>query len=281
MMLDNFTLECFLALVKTGSFTGASKEVYRTQSAISQQIGKLESALGKVLFVRGKNLTLTAEGEIFYDYAKQIYHLQKQVIEKVKKQDIEGELRFGLPEDFTHSFLEDVLEDFISIHPNLLINIESGLSLDLFDSFNKHKFDMILLKVNSPKDLPNSLEVWSEKLQWVSNKFVKLELEEIIPLVLAPKPCLYRFRALESLEESSLKWRISFTSSSYASRVAAVKAGLGITVLPESIIPPQFKIIQDSRLPKLSDTHIALLKHDQLNPAINSFEDFILKKLKH
>ena len=69
MSLDTVTLQCFLAVADTGSFTKAADRVGRTQSAISQQIAKLENLVGKTLFNRGKEFSLTTEGEIFLGYA--------------------------------------------------------------------------------------------------------------------------------------------------------------------------------------------------------------------
>ena len=283
MNLDNFALEAFINVVEKESFTKASEYIGRTQSAVSQQIAKIEALLGKPLLIRGKNIALTPEGETFYTYAKQIYDLQKQAIQHFKSPSVKGEVKFGLPEDFITIFLDSVLSEFTRHHPNITINIECDLSLNLLERFKNHEFDMILLKVNQAQDVPNSLEVWSEQLEWVGSKMFsnKQDLTQDLPLVLSPPPCLYRLRAIESLEEKNIKSRIVFTSSSYNSKIAAVKAGLGITVLPRSMVPNQLHILNDSRLPKLDDTHISLLKHDEKNTLISSFGDFIMKKLKH
>lgn len=63
--------------------------------------------------------------------------------------------------------------------------------------------------------------------------------------------------------------------------MAAVKAGLGITVLPRTMIPEQFQALTHADLPSLEDTHICLLKQSIHNPALLSFEKFVLAKLKH
>lgn len=71
MSFDTLTIECFLAVNDTKSFTLAANKVMRTQSAVSQQINKLENKIGKRLFNREKNLTLTLEGEIFLNADKE------------------------------------------------------------------------------------------------------------------------------------------------------------------------------------------------------------------
>ncbi len=280
--VDTLTLESFIAVAETGSFTKASERIHRTQSAVSQQIAKLEMNLRKCLFVRGKNFSLTPDGEIFYGYAKQICKLHKQAVERFKEPELEGQVRFGLPEDFASIFLADVLVDFVNIHSQILLNIECDLTLNLFDRFKKNEFDMVLIKMCKPEDFPNGVDVWSEKLEWVGNKFFfnSFEKQKPIPLVLSPQPCLYRSRATNALEDKFMKWRLVFSSTSYTSKIAAVKAGLGITALPKSMIPSQLTVLNNDLLPTLSDTHVSLLKHDNTNLAVASFEEFILKKLR-
>lgn len=65
MSLDTVTLQCFLAVAETQSFTKAALRVGRTQSAISQQIAKLEQLIEKPLILRGRELSLTPDGELF------------------------------------------------------------------------------------------------------------------------------------------------------------------------------------------------------------------------
>lgn len=78
MGFDALTLNCFIAVADTGSFTKASQRINRTQSAVSQQIAKLETIIGRPLFVRGRNLSLTPDGELFYPYATQISTLYRK-----------------------------------------------------------------------------------------------------------------------------------------------------------------------------------------------------------
>lgn len=282
MTFDPLLLNCFIAVADTQSFTKASQRINRTQSAVSQQIANLEKTIGKPLFVRGKNLSLTPDGEIFYPYATQISGLYRQALERFKEPELQGQVRFGLPEDFATIFLADVLVDFVHIHPGILLNIECDLTLNLFDRFRKKEFDMVLIKMSKPEDFPNGLDVWSEKLEWVANKkfFASFDREKPLPLILSPQPCLYRSRAINALEGEFIKWQLVFSSTSYNSKIAAVKAGLGITVLPQSMIPRQLDILDGDILPRLSDAHVSLLKHTKNNPAVASFEQFILKKLQ-
>ncbi|MDX8430419.1 MAG: LysR substrate-binding domain-containing protein [Candidatus Algichlamydia australiensis] len=280
MSIDTFILQTFIAIAETGSFTKAAKRVNRTQSAVSQQVVKLEKTLNQQLIVRQKTLTLTPAGQVFLGYARKIFALHSEVMDRFNEPDLEGEVRFGLPEDFASLFLSDVLADFSRIHPRILLNVECDLTINLFSHFKKNEFDLVLVKMNRPEDFPNGLEIWSEPLRWVGDPNL-LDPNKPVPLVLAPDPCVYRAAGLKALAELNRAWRLVFTSPSYSSTVAAVKAGMGITVMPHIMIPDDLPILDFSFLPGLEDTHVSLLKHQANNSAINTLEKFVIQKLKH
>lgn len=279
MSIDIIVIQSFITIAETGSITKASEKVGRTQSAISQQIFKLENLLGKTLLLRNKTIKLTAEGEIFLSYAKQFFSLHCEMIDRFKNPELEGEVRFGLPENFASIFLTDILIEFSCIHPRILLKIECDLTLNLFDRFKRKEFDLVLVKMNRPEDFPNGVNVLSEPLKWVgSNKIININ--NPLPLVLSPQPCVYRASAIKALEDIGRSWRLVFSSPSYAGTVAAVKAGMGITVMPHTMIPKELELLENFlELPKLEDTHVSLLKYHKNNAAINSLEEFVLRKL--
>lgn len=282
MNFDTVTLHCFLAVMDTGSFTRAAKQIGRTQSAVSQQISKLESLLGKQLFERGKVLSLTKEGELFHSYAKQIFKLHSEAFDLFREPELEGEIRFGMPEDFASVYLSDVLVKFSRIHPRIFLNVECDLTLNLFEKFKKKQFDLVLVKMSQFEDFSHGEHIYSEKLEWVGDPtLINQDTSKQLPLVLSPSPCVYRLRAMKALEAAGIKWRLVFSSPSYHGTIAAVRASLGITVLPKTMIPPQLTIIKDDYLPKLYNTHIGLLKHDTKSQALLTFEKFVVDKLRH
>ncbi len=278
MTIDTISLQCFIVAAETGSFTKTAERVGRTQSAVSQQIAKLENLLGKTLFKRSKTLELTSDGEIFLNYAKQIFSLHCETLDCFKEPDLKGEVRFGIPDDFASVFLYDVLSEFISVHPNISLHIECDLTMNLYENFKKKKLDLALVKMPCPKDLQYASELSSEKLVWVGNQKL-IKDKQPIPLILSPKPCVYRKAAIEALNHIGVKWRIAFSSHSYSGIIAAVKAGLGLTILPQKMVPKDLLLVRSDFLPSLENSHISLLKSTDQNPAINSFERFIIKHL--
>lgn len=278
MAFDTLTLRCFLETADNLSFTRAAVRVGRSQSAVSQQIAKLEEHLGKPLFRRGKLLSLTADGELFLSYARRMHALQAEALDRFREPELEGEVRFGLPEDFAAVYLSDVLAEFTRIHPRILLSIECDLTLNLYSRFRAREFDLVLVKMNRPEDFPNGTEVFSEPLAWVGDASLPTA-NRTLPLVMAPEPCVYRAAALAALEKAGRPWRQMLTSPSHAGTIAAVRAGLGLTVLPRPMIPASLAAVPAGDVPALGHIHVSLLKHRSDDPAINSLEDFVLRKL--
>jgi len=283
MHIDPFSLQCLLAIVETGSFTKAARRLHRTQSAISQKINQLEEYFGFKLLNRDKNATPTDRGKIVLQYANEILSLYAEMTDRLKEPELEGEIAFGLPEDFTSLFLSDILIDFKRIHPRIAVKVSCDLTLNLYERYKQGEFDLVLVKMSRINEFPNNRAVWSEQLVWVGNDRLadsNCDFPTPIPLVLAPEPCVYRSRALEALSKLNISWKMAFCSPSYAGKVAAVKAGLGITVMPRKMIPADLKQIHHKIFPKLNDTHLCLLQKKENNAALTTFEHFITEKLK-
>lgn len=281
MNIDILTFKMFIAIAETENFTEAAKKIFRTQSALSQRIKQLEDMMGKQLIKRDKKVSLTPAGEIFLDYARKIVYLQTEMIEYFQAPNLTGEFKFGLPEDFVSVFIQPILKEFSAIHPRIHINIECNLTLNLLESFKKGEFDLALLKVQEGSYIQeNGINIWQEKLVWVAGQNKIDFKQKPLNLVLSPNPCVYRDTILKVLDMHNIPYKISFTSQSYAAKMSAVKAGLGVTVLPQNMVPKDFFIQNPAALPNLPSTHALMLKKSPDNPVVNSFEEFILNKLQ-
>jgi DNA-binding transcriptional LysR family regulator len=277
--IDTLRIKSFIAIAEAGTFSKAADNVGRTQSALSLQIKKLEEDLGCQLFERtARHVTLTEQGEIFLGYAKQILSIQWEVFSRLKEPDVAGEIRFGTPEDFATHYLPDVLASFTQHHPRIQLNVECDLTLNLIKGFERGAFDVILVK-RDPQTVKGGSKVWREHLVWAAADHYRPEIP--VSLVLSPQPCIYRARGLAALERAKKPWHITYTSPSLAGTLAAVKAGLGITVLPVNMVPPGIHPIRkEVKLPELADAEIALMKQDHLPKASELFVEHIVDSLE-
>jgi DNA-binding transcriptional LysR family regulator len=255
-------LRTFVAIVDNGGFTRAAERVGRTQSTVSLQIKKLEEGLGKRVFERepGRDLLLTADGEILLSFARQILRLGDEARSRLMEPDVAGTVRFGTPEDFATVHLPEVLARFARAHPRVALDVNCDFTVNLLDGFSKGQYDLVLFK-REPQGRGGGVGVWREVLVWTASPRLVLSPQEPLPLVLAPVPDVYRKRALAALDEAKRPWRIVYTSPSLNGLQAAVKAGLGITVLPREMVPPGFLLIgAEHGLPPLPDTEIVLYR---------------------
>ncbi len=276
--LDSVALKSFINIAEMGSFSHAAETVGRTQSAVSLQIKKLEESLGCLLFERtSRSVKLTEQGEIFLGYAKRIIELQWEVHSRLKEPDIEGEIRLGTPEDFATHYLPDVLATFRKHHPRVQLNVSCDLTLNLLQGFDRGEFDVVLVK-RDPRTSKSGMKVWREPLVWAAADYY--EMENPLSLVLSPQPCIYRARALAALDKAKKPWHIAYTSPSLAGTLAAVRAGLGITVLPSNMLPSGVHSIRSKKLPELADAEIALLKRDGLSKAGEMLAEHVVHSLE-
>jgi DNA-binding transcriptional LysR family regulator len=277
--LDTLQLKSFVAIAETGTFGLAAAAVNRTQSALSLQIKKLEEQLGCELFDRsGRRVALTPQGEIFLGYARRMIQLQWEAYSRLNEPDVEGEISFGTPEDFATHYLPDVLASFRQHHPRVQLNVACDLTLNLLDRFHRGEFDVILAK-RDPQRVKGGTRVWREPLVWAAADGYRPD--EPLSLVLSPPPCIYRVRALSALDRAKRVWHISYTSPSLAGSLAAVKAGLGVTVLPANMIPAGLHPARhELGLPELADAEIALMKREELSKAAQVFVDHVIRSLE-
>lgn len=255
-------LRTFVAIVDNGGFTRAAERVGRTQSTVSLQIKKLEDGLGRRVFERepGRDLQLTPDGEILLTYARRMLRLGDEARARLMEPDVTGTVRLGTPEDFASAHLPDVLARFARAHPRVALDVNCDFTVNLLDGFSKGQYDLVLFK-REPQGPGGGIGVWREILVWAAAPRLVLDPGEPLPLVLAPVPDVYRKRALASLDAASRPWRIVYTSPSLAGLQAAVKAGLGVTVLPKEMVPAGFVLLgSEQGLPPLPDTEIVLYR---------------------
>lgn len=278
--IDTLLLKSFVAVAETGSFSRAADIVGRSQSAVSLQIKKLEEGLKCQLFDRdSREVKLTDQGEIFLGYARRIIELQWEAFSRLNEPDIRGEITLGTPEDFATHYLPGILASFTKHHPHVQLHVMCDLTLNLVQQFQKGKLDIMLFK-RDPERVKGGTKVWREPLIWAAAEHY--QLKSPLPLVLSPQPCIYRARALAALDRTRKSWQIAYTSPSLAGTIAAVKAGLGITVLPANMVPQGLAPLKSSsvKLPHLPDSEIALIKRDDISKAGKMLAAHIIASLE-
>lgn len=259
-------LRTFVTIVDLGSFSRAAEQLCRTQPAISLQLKRLQDLVGHKLISRqGQQLVLDAQGKLLYDHAQQILAINDRVVARLQSSSLDGTVRFGVPSEFASTLLHKVVGQFARAYPHVMLEVSSALSKDLLSPARRQRFDLILALHNSPEDAGNQM-VKEVPLVWAGSDQTLLDETSEIPLVAAPEGCVYRDRAINSLTNHQLPWRMVYTNPDLTGISAAVQAGLGITPLALGTVPDALKVLKPSdRLPELGSVSISLVRPQTTN----------------
>jgi DNA-binding transcriptional LysR family regulator len=276
--IDTQLLRTFVSLAETRSFSRTGARVGRSQSAVSGQVAKLETALGVKLFARDtRNVALTAEGERLLLDARAMVAQADAMLARFRAPDISGLVRFGSPEDFASFYLPDILGVFAAAHPAVELHVTCQLTLPLIAEFEAGEQDLIVIKQDPAHPHPGARTLWRERLVWATAPQFNATRRPV-PLVLSPAPCVYRARALGALEAAGWDWLGVYTSPSFAGAIAAVQAGLGATVMPQAMVPSGL-VVQDD-WPALAEAEIALLTPPRAPAAVQALAAFVAEKVR-
>lgn len=279
--LDLDLIRTFVTVVEAQNFTKAGHRLGRSQSAVSLQVRRLEDQLGVTLLSRDpRHVVVTDEGEVFLPQARRLLRVNDEILAEVRGDDIEGEVRLGAPEDFATVHLPEILGHFARRHPKVSLTMTCDLTLHLLDRLREGQLDVALVK-REPLGPDEGVRVWREPLVWVGADERLLETTAAVPLILAPSPCVYRRRAIAALDDAKRAWRCAYTSPSLAGQHAALRAGLGMTVLPRDMAPADLVIFGEAHgLPRLPDAEIALLRpRAAIPPAAEKLAEYVLTAL--
>ncbi|MFM0325742.1 LysR family transcriptional regulator [Caballeronia glebae] len=258
-LFDLDLLKAIVMVADCGTFTAASARLHSTQSTISQKVRRLEEMAGHKLLERGsRDVRPTDAGETLLAYARRMLALNDEMIETLSGANVGVTVRLGLPEDFVGGLTTHMLAAFNRKHPQVKLEVTSGLCRDVSNSYDRGDLDLILVKQR--RNSREAVATWLEQLRWIdSAENPSIQLDPI-PLVAFPPRGLYRDDMTNAIESIGRRWRLSFISSSLSGIQAAVADGLGISLLPARAVSPNHVVLTTkSGLPAIETMDIALL----------------------
>ena len=278
-MLDIDLLRSFVSVVDAGGFTRAGERVHRTQSTVSQQIRRLEDALGRELLNRnGKQATPTEEGERLLSYARRILALAEEARDVVARPSGEGVVRLGIPEDFAAYRLADLLSEFARSRPGLRLDVRCGLSARLGRDLERGELDLALFKrdIREGGGNADAIARWPERLHWVASRRYPVDANGSVPLAVFEQGCLYRNRAIHALEAAERAWHVAYTSPNLPGVQAAVSAGLGVSILPDVAILADHRVLgRKDGFPPIPNTELVLVAASGATAATRRLADVL------
>lgn len=260
--LDMDVLRTLVTAQQLGSFNRAADRIGRSQSAVSQQIRKLEEQVGEPLFHKqGRQLVLTDAGEVVLAYARRILDLNDEAVAALRGRAVEGQVRLGLPADFAETWLPMALGRFKRSHPAVRIDAVVDRNRKLLERLDKGELDLVLAIGSGTRS--DAVMLAQLPLVWISAASAQPAWSpgEPVPLAMYEPPCFFRQRALDALDAAGVPWRIAFTSPSLHGLWAAVAAGLGVTLRTTVGLPATLRAVAD-RLPAIAEAALPVCLHD-------------------
>lgn len=138
---------CFQAVVECGNFYKAAEKCHISQSAISQQIKKLEDDLGVRLLERhNRTFTLTPAGEHFYRKSLVLRSDAEKLIRETQKIDANDSfaLRLGCYKGYRGSEFSNAVSRFSEKYPKINIHVTVGSHEELYHAMESGTIDLAL-----------------------------------------------------------------------------------------------------------------------------------------
>lgn len=243
-ILEPELLQSFVAIAETGSFTAAAQRVFRTQSAVSMQMKRLEESLGRSLFSRqGRNMRLTEDGELLLGHARRILHAHQQALAAFVRAELAGKVTVGAPDDYASTFLPSILARFAEAYPQVQVELVCDQTVTLLEKLEEGHVDIALITSGHGDD--SGVVICREQAVWVTAAGHCVHERAPLPLALNHGSCIFRRWALEALGQQDRPCRIAYTSQSLAGLETAIRAGLAVGVLPRGSVRPGLRVLTE------------------------------------
>ncbi len=254
MALGDEKLRAFCAVAETKSFSKASEIISLTQPAVSLQMQSIEDCFGVKLFERGGDINLTAAGEIFYRYAKDLLALYASAQREVSAFTgiIKGSIKIGATTTFGNHILPGVVAKFKNACPRTEITAFIGNTRKIMDLLHHGAVDFgIVGEVTSAKEImiqPIMIDelviIVPPKHPWIRKKSISILELVNEPLVLREKGSATRRVIDDFLSDNGvdpLDLNVSATMSSTSSIKEAVERRIGVSIVSECAVRKDIK----------------------------------------
>lgn len=255
-------LRTLVAAVEAGSLTAAAPLRNLSQSALSEQLRKLEEQAGRGLLVRSKaGVVPTDAGTRLVDHAQKILALSDTAWRDLHGVALAGDVRLAITDYFRPGDIAALLARFGARHPHVRLHVHIDKSDDIEAGHARGDFDVaITMRVSGAAPAAGSIALGSDSLAWVGTGDTVLEPGQPLPLVALPETCSLRRLAVSLLEKRRLPYYVAHVASGVAGIRSAVAAGLGVACLNLSALDGPLVALQPGRrLPALPQVTFRVL----------------------
>lgn len=265
--LDLTLLRTLTCIEEQGGFALAALHLGLTQSAVTQQMQRLEDQIGHPLFEKqGRQKRLSPHGKKLLDYARHLLSINDEALRSFAQGQLAGSLRIAAPHDVADTLLPLVLTQIARASPRLQVEIEVGRSPLLMESLQRGDIDMVIS--NRHDTHHEGVVLRRTPTVWLCSANYVFDRSAAIPLIMIDGPSLFHRLAREALEAAQLPWLATYTTRNLMGMKAALRAGLGVAARGIELVGTELRVLGESEgLPRLPDvTYYLYIRHNVINP---------------
>lgn len=274
--LDMALIRTFITVAEKASMTAAANALHLTQGAVSQQVKRLEEALGSSLFERDRRgLRLTRAGEQLFGRGKRLLALNDEIWAEMAGTPVAGQVRLGVPYDLVGTLLAPVLKTYAETYPQVEISLVCASSPELAAALAAGTIDLAVIEERVGPSAGECLAI--DRLVWVGAKGGIARAKRPLPVSIVADTCAFRPAVLAALSEHGLEWRTVFENGNIDATTATVRSDLAVTAWLATTVPADLDILPaESGLPPLPNFAINLhLPRHGVGPAAQEFARYI------
>lgn len=261
-LLELDLLKTLIAIAETGNFSAAADVVFRTPSAVSMQVKRIENLLGRPVFIRdSRSVTLSDDGEMLLVHARRVLALNQKIVSHFIKPEVSGTVRLGATDHVTEQYLAKVLRRFADSHPSIIVDILVESSNRLSKLVRNGELDLAVITSSESALADDDVELlFHEKLVWAGLK-CGIAYEKVpLPVSVWDDGCAWRKIGLDALSKQGKDFRISFRSAHIAGQKAGILADLVVAPLPLAACEGRIVALSEEHgLPPLTDNALAMV----------------------
>jgi LysR family transcriptional regulator, transcriptional activator of the cysJI operon len=254
------SLKVFCDLVETQSFSKTALLNTVTQSAVSQQLKSIEKRQGKQLIEREKRrLTLTAEGEIFYRYARDIVRRYEEMEHRIHALGgvVSGTVRLASIYSVGMLELAPYLKAYLKAYPRVNFRLQYDQAQKIYDDVSSSEIDLGIVPYPRPQRNVDVIEFTENRMVVITPPGHPLVDKEVVeakdladyPLILFTQETPTRKAIDRFFRKHNVRPNVVMELDHIATMKHAVEVDIGISIVPLNAIDDELERKTISYLP--------------------------------
>ncbi|KRD90316.1 transcriptional regulator [Bacillus sp. Root147] len=277
--MESQDLRIFKCVAEEKSLSKAAEVLGYVQPHISHRIKNLEEELDTKLLIRtNRGVTLTNEGEALFNYAQRILRLMEEAKAEVNPNKFKRSLTIGASQTVSAIKIPSLFSSFLKEHQNIEVKIKTDRKQVLREMLSYGEIDGLFLSGTYNGAQFETVYHYAEKMVLISPRYeAREEKDQPTLLINSDVTCIYRNRLLEFSKEHHIHKANIIEFDSLEAILQGVRDGLGMSVVPASVVNSRgdMKSIEYQELS--GDVHIDFVvkKGKQRSQSLKKFIHFL------